>query len=145
MTNRDMDREVPLSRTDDTGRTEREEHVTLSEEQLAVGKRQNQGAVNVSKHVETEHVREDIPVTREEVTVERRPVQGGMEGRAQIGEEDIRIPVTEEKLVAEKRTVAKEELVVKKHQVTDSEIVEADLRKEHADVRREENINSRPR
>jgi uncharacterized protein (TIGR02271 family) len=140
-----MDREVPLSRTDDTGRTEREEHVTLSEEQLAVGKRQNQGAVNVSKHVETEHVREDIPVTREEVTVERRPVQGGMEGRAQIGEEDIRIPVTEEKLVAEKRTVAKEELVVKKHQVTDSEIVEADLRKEHADVRREENINSRPR
>lgn len=120
-----------------------EERVTLSEEQLAVGKRQSEGAVNVNKRVETEHVREEVPVMREEVTVERRPVQDGANARARIEDDEIRIPVSEEELVVEKRTVPKEELVVKKHQVEETQTVEADLRKEHADVRSEGDVNVR--
>jgi uncharacterized protein (TIGR02271 family) len=122
-----------------------EERLTLSEEQLAVGKRQQEtGAVNVGKHVETEHVREEVPVRREEVTVERRPVEGGaMNTQPRIGEDEVRIPVTEEELVVEKRTVPKEELVVKKHQVEETETVEADLRRERADVNREGDANLR--
>jgi uncharacterized protein (TIGR02271 family) len=120
-----------------------EERVTLSEEQLAVGKRQHQGEVSVGKHVETEHVREEVPVTREEVTVERRPVSGDMSTKPRIGEDEVRIPVSEEELVVEKRAVPKEELVVKKHQVQDTETVEADLRRERADVHTEGDVNLR--
>jgi uncharacterized protein (TIGR02271 family) len=121
-----------------------QERMTLSEEQLAVGKRQEEaGAVHVDKQVETEHVRQEVPRTREEVTVERRPAQGGMDTRPRIGEDEIRVPVREEELVVEKRAVPKEELVVKKRQVEETETVEADLRKERADVRPEGDINLR--
>jgi uncharacterized protein (TIGR02271 family) len=129
------------------GREQRagEERVTLSEEQLAVGKRQHEaGAVNVGKHVHTEHVREEVPVRREEVTVERRPISGdAMDATPRIGEDEIRIPVTEEELVVEKRAVPKEELVVKKRTVEETETVEADLRREHAEVHREGDVNVR--
>jgi uncharacterized protein (TIGR02271 family) len=126
-------------------RTDGEERLTLSEEQLAVGKRQHEaGAVNVGKHVETEHVREEVPVRREEVTVERRPVQGGaMNAQARISEDEVRIPVTEEELVVDKRAVPKEELVVKKREVVETETVEADLRRERADIDREGDVNLR--
>jgi uncharacterized protein (TIGR02271 family) len=129
------------------GREQRagEERVTLSEEQLAVGKRQHEaGAVNVDKHVHTEHVREEVPVRREEVTVERRPITGdAMNTKPQIGEDEVRIPVTEEELVVEKRAVPKEELVVKKREVETTETVEADLRRERAEVHREGDVNVR--
>lgn len=121
-----------------------EAHLTLSEEELAVGKRQHAaGAVEIDKRVETEHVRESVPVSHEEVTIERRPVTGGMNAQSRIGEDEIRIPLTEEELVVDKRTVPKEELVVKKHQVTETETVEADLRKERVDIEREGNVNIR--
>ncbi|MBD0320986.1 MAG: DUF2382 domain-containing protein, partial [Gemmatimonadetes bacterium] len=117
-----------------------EQRLTLSEEELAVGKRQVEaGAVEVNKRVETEHVRESVPVTHEEAIVERRPITDPMAARgATIGEgETIRVPLTEEEVVAETRTVAKEELVVRKHEVTETETVEADLRRERAEVHRE--------
>lgn len=121
-----------------------EARVTVSEEELSVGKRQHRaGEVGVDKRVETEHVRESVPVTREEVTVERRPAEMAASGQARIEEDEIRIPVMEEELVVEKRAVPKEELVVKKHQVQDQEIVEADLRKERAEIRREGDVNVR--
>lgn len=120
-----------------TARGDREEHVTLSEEELAVGKtRQQAGTVRVGKHVETEHVSRDVPVTREEVTVERRPVDGMSAKGARIENDEVTVPLYEEEVVVEKRTVPKEELVVKKHQVQDTEHVEADLRHEEADIDR---------
>jgi len=120
-----------------------EERMTLSEEQLAVGKRQHQaGEVEVRKEVETRHVRENVPTTHEEVTVERRPVQDGMHAKARIEEDEVHIPINEEELVVDKRVVPKEELVVKKHQVTENETVEADLRREHAEVRRDGDLDS---
>jgi uncharacterized protein (TIGR02271 family) len=114
-----------------------EARVTLSEEELSVGKRQHQGEVDINKRVETEHVRESIPVTKEHVHVERRPLEPGARTDARIEEGEIHIPVTEEELVVEKRVVPKEELVVKKHQVTENQTVEADLRRERAEVHRE--------
>lgn len=119
-----------------TGRgRETEKHVTLSEEELAVARsREKAGEVRVGKHVETEHVKKDVPVTREEVTIERRPADRMSAKGTRIEEDEVRVPVYEEEIVAEKRTVPKEELVVKKHQVRDKETVEADLRREKADV-----------
>ena len=119
-----------------------EDTLTLSEEELAVGKRQRQaGEVEVEKHVETEHVRETVPVTREEVVVERRPATGRTDARIQEGE--IHVPLMEEEVVVDKRTVAKEELVIKKQQVTEDEVVEADLRKERAEIHKEGDVRMR--
>jgi len=121
-----------------------EERMTLSEEQLAVGKRQHQaGEVEVRKEVETRHVRENVPTTHDEVTVERRPATGGMNAKARIEEDEVRIPLNEEELVVDKRVVPKEELVVKKHQVTENQTVEADLRREHGEVRRDGEIETK--
>lgn len=109
--------------------------ITRSEEELAIGKRAVQtGEVAVHKIVETERVSERVPVTREEVTVERRPVEGGRAAAGEIGADEIRVPVREEQVVAEKRAVPKEEIVVRKQAVQDTETVEADLRKERVDV-----------
>jgi uncharacterized protein (TIGR02271 family) len=142
MANIDRDREIPLNDRDrltdaDRLHAEERERLTLSEEQLAVGKRQVEaGEVEVRKHVETEHVRETVPTMREEVTVERRPVTGmSAEGRVgEIGEEEIHMQLHAEEVTASKRVVPREELVVKKHAVQEERMVEADLRREEADV-----------
>ena len=124
----------------DAGRRDlegREERITLSEEQLAVGKRERvAGEVGVEKRVETEHVREAVPVMRDEVTVERRPLSGtdALHAEGAFQEEHISVPLTKEEAVAEKRTVGAEEIVVRKQQVQDTEMVEADLRHERAEV-----------
>lgn len=124
--------------------TEGEARVTLSEEHLAVGKRERDaGAVRVEKEVETRHVRESVPLVREEVIVERRPARPGMAAEARIGEEEIRVPVHEEELVVQKRTVPREEVVVRKREVAETETVEADLRRERVDIEPEGDVRLR--
>ncbi len=130
-----------------------EERLTLAEERLDVHKEQVEaGALEVNKHVETRHVREEVPVRREEVTVERRPITDptvNPEARFEGGE--IRVPLMEEEVVVEKRQVAKEELVITKGQVQEQQTVEADLRREraviheHGDVRRDDDGTLRAR
>jgi uncharacterized protein (TIGR02271 family) len=112
------------------------ERITRSEEELAIGKRRvPAGTMSIRKRVETQHVTQPVSTTHEEVTVERRPVQNAdAAARADIGEDEIRIPVYEDEVVVDKRRVLKEELVVKKNQVQDTQTVEADLRKEKVDV-----------
>lgn len=114
--------------------------LVLSEEELAIGKREvRAGEVDVTKRVDTEHVRERVPLRHEEVQVERRPITDGYAaGGSTIGaDEEIRIPLRAEEAVVEKRVVPTEELVVKKRTVVENEIVEADLRHETAEVERE--------
>ena len=114
--------------------TEREARLTVSEEELAVGKRTvSAGEVGVQKRVETEHVREAVPVMREEVTVERRPVTD-MSATTEIRDDEIHIPLSQEEVTVQKRVVPKEELVIKKHQVQGEQIVEDDVRRERAEV-----------
>jgi len=117
------------------GESAGEARLVLSEEQLAIGKRQVQaGEVQLRKTVETEHVRETVPVMREEVTVERRPLSADASvGDATIGEQEIRIPLTAEEVVADKRVVPVEEVVVRTNTVTEERVVEADLRRERVD------------
>jgi uncharacterized protein (TIGR02271 family) len=119
----------------DTGADE--QRLTLAQEELDVRKeRMAAGAVDVHKTVETEHVRESVPLMHEEVTVERRPITDPNVGTdARFEGDEIRIPMVEEEVVVEKRPVVREELVVRKSQVQEEQVVEADLRREHAEVR----------
>lgn len=114
--------------------------LVLAEEELAVGRREvSAGEVEVSKRVDTRHVQEQVPVRHDEVEIERRPITDGYAAQgASIGDEgEIRVPLHAEEVVVEKRVVPTEELVVKKRTVTDTETVEADLRRERADIHRE--------
>lgn len=71
-------------------------HLTRSEEELKIGKREvRAGEVDVRKTVETEHVTRPVTVRREEVTIERRPVSASSTQSGTIGEDEIRIPITE--------------------------------------------------
>ncbi|MEX2583538.1 MAG: DUF2382 domain-containing protein [Gemmatimonadota bacterium] len=128
-----------------TRRDEGEATVTRSEEELAVGTREHRaGEVDVEKHVETEHVRQEVPTRHEEVVVERRPAGAeAMAAKPRIAEDEVRIPVNEEELVVEKRAVPKEEVVVRKQERIENETVEADLRREQVDVHREGDVDVR--
>ncbi|HZF57332.1 MAG TPA: DUF2382 domain-containing protein, partial [Rubrobacter sp.] len=53
---------------------------------------------------------------------------------AQIGEEEVSVPVTEEEVVVDKRAVAKEEVRLRKDVVEGTEVVEEDVRREEIDV-----------
>jgi len=109
--------------------------VQRSEEELRVGTREREGgSVNVRKRVRVEREQVRVPTRREEVTVERVPVEGRAAPEAEIGGGEVQIPVVEEEIVVEKRPVVKEELRIRKDVVEDQEVVEADLRKEEVDV-----------
>jgi len=114
---------------------EDEIRVQRSEEELVVGTREREaGALRVRKRVRTEHERFEVPVRREEVHVERVPVSREATAEAEIGEEEIVVPVIEEEIVVSKRLVVKEEIRIRKDVVEDTEVVEEDVRREEIDV-----------
>jgi uncharacterized protein (TIGR02271 family) len=88
----------------------------------------------VRKRVVTERQRMEVPTRHEEVTVERVPVEEGVASEAEIGEEEVVIPLTEEEVVVEKRPVAKEEVRIRKDVVEDTEVVEEDVRREEVEI-----------
>jgi len=108
--------------------------VQAREEELHVDKtRAKTGEVRVRKETHTEHKTIDVPVTREEVVIERRAV-GGKAAAGDAGRDEIRIPVSEEQVNVEKQTVVKEEVTVGKRKVQDTKRVSADLKKEEIKV-----------
>jgi uncharacterized protein (TIGR02271 family) len=128
------DEGVNQSRGDDL-EDEDELRVQRTEEELRAGTREREaGALNVRKRVRTDREQIEVPTRREEVSVERVPVEDGAATEAQIGEDELSVPVTEEEVVVEKRPVAKEEVRVRKDVVEDTEVVEEDVRREEVDV-----------
>jgi uncharacterized protein (TIGR02271 family) len=115
---------------------EDELRVQRTEEELAAGTREREaGALSVRKRVRTDREQVEVPTRREQVSVERVPVEEGTAAsEAQIGDDEISVPVTEEEVVVEKRPVAKEEIRIRKDVVTDTEVVEEDVRREEVDV-----------
>ena len=129
----------------ETGTTTTDDAMTRSEEELRVGKTEREaGRARLRKYVVTENVTETVPVTREEVRVEREPVTDANVDDAlsgpEISEQEHEVVVHEEEPVVEKRTVPKERVRMTKDTVTDEEQVSEELRKEQieteGDVRR---------
>ena len=118
-----------------SGTDEDELRVQRTEEELRAGTREREaGALNVRKRVRTDREQISVPTRHEEVSVERVPVEGREASEAEIGEDEVVMPVTEEEVVVEKRPVAKEEIRVRKDVVEDEEVVEEDVRREEVDV-----------
>lgn len=121
--------------------------VQAREEQLRVQKTPvEKGEVKISKVVRTEHETVDVPVTREEVVVERRPASGEAVSASDLGEgEEIRIPVREEQVNVDKQAVVVEEVSVGKRRVQDTKHIDETLRKEEIHVDTEGDVDVRDR
>lgn len=121
--------------------------VQAREEKLHVQKTPVQtGEVVVRKEVHTEHKTLDVPVTREEVVIERRPASGQPVSANELrGGQEIRIPVKEEQVSVQKQTVVAEEVSVGKRNVQDTEHIDETLRKEKIKVDKHGDVNVRDR
>src|ERR687893_1561061 len=114
---------------------EDELRVQRVEEELRAGTREREaGAMRVRKRVRTDREQIEVPTRHEEVTVERVPVNDRGSSEAEIGEDEVTMPVTEEEVVTEKRPMVKEELRIRKDVVHDEEVVEEDVRREEVEV-----------
>ncbi|HCI80454.1 MAG TPA: hypothetical protein DHW02_12270 [Ktedonobacter sp.] len=106
----------------------------LREEQLGVNKERTQvGEVRLGKDVVEEQKTVNVPVTHEEVYVERRPVTGAdaVADNTPIGtDETIRVPVSEEKVNVNKDTVVTGEVAVGKRAVQETQQVSDTVKRE---------------
>ncbi len=111
--------------------------IPLVEERLVPARRVvDQGELRIHRHVEEveEVLRE--PVTRDDLVVERVAVNRPLEAPAEARYEDdwLVIPVMEEVLVVQKRLMLKEEIRVRKRQVTEAQEVRATVRRQRAEI-----------
>jgi uncharacterized protein (TIGR02271 family) len=113
--------------------------MTRSEERLNVGTENVQaGRARLRKYVVTENQNVTVPVSREEVRVEREPITDANRGNAtsgpDISEEEHEMTLNEERVVVDKDTVPVERVRMDKDTVTEERNVSADVRKERIEV-----------
>jgi uncharacterized protein (TIGR02271 family) len=127
-----------------TGETTRS--VQLREEELRARTTPVEtGSVQLGKDVVEEERTLDVPVAREEVYVERHPVDRRPADRP-IGEseaETIRVPVTEERVEVEKQPVVYEEVGVGKRVKQETEQVSDTVRREELRMENEGEVDVR--
>jgi uncharacterized protein (TIGR02271 family) len=123
-----VDRDRDLTDRADNG-------VVRHEERLHVGKEQREtGRARLRKYVVTENETVNVPLEREEVRVERTPLNGTEATAGTIGEEDVEVTLHEERPVVAKETVGVEKVGLEKETVRDTERVDAEVRKEQVEV-----------
>jgi uncharacterized protein (TIGR02271 family) len=113
--------------------------MTRSEERLSVGTREEEvGRARLRKYVVSENVTETVPVTREEVRVEREPITDGNVGNAldgpAISEEEHEVTLHAERPVVAKEAVPVERIRLDTETVTEQVQVNETLRKEEIEV-----------
>jgi uncharacterized protein (TIGR02271 family) len=113
--------------------------MTRSEERLDVGTRTEEvGRARLRKYVVTENQTETVPVSRQEVRVEREPITDANVGNAldgpAISEEEHEVTLHAERPVVEKEAVPVERVRLDTETVTDTETVSADVRKEQIEL-----------
>lgn len=112
--------------------TEGAQNIQLLGEVLRVHKdRISAGEVRFRKEVITDMQTVQVPVTREELVIERHAVAGATPAQGTIGEgTEIRIPLTEERASLDKSTVVREEVSVGKRAIENVENLTGETRRE---------------
>jgi uncharacterized protein (TIGR02271 family) len=123
----------------DTSGPTTDDAMTRSEEELRVGTAEREsGRARLRKYVVTEQVETTVPVSREEVRIEREPITDANVDQAtegpEISEEEHEVVLHEEEPVVEKRTVPKERVRLDKETVTGEETVSDEVRKEQIEA-----------
>lgn len=116
-----------------------DEAMTRSEERLNVGTRNEEtGRARLRKYVVTEEQTVTVPVTREEVRVEREPITDANRDEASAGsdisEAEHEVTLHAERPVVQTEAVPVERVRLTKDQVTDEETVTGEVRKEVIDT-----------
>lgn len=111
------------------------ESVTARNEQLNVGTEVHEtGRVRLRKHSYTDTETVEVPVTREEIVVEREPIDpNSAEARRETGDEEVEVTTREEVPVVNKTATA-EKVTVDKTQVQDTERVAGTVQHEDIEV-----------
>jgi uncharacterized protein (TIGR02271 family) len=123
----------------DTSGPTTDDAMTLSEERLDVGTRSEEvGRARLRKYVVTENVTTTVPVSHEEVRIEREPITDANVGNAMdgpaISEEEHEVTLHAERPVVEKEAVPVERVRLDKETVVENETVSEGLRKEEIEV-----------
>ena len=116
----------------DDAMTRSEEHLRVRTESEPVER------VRLRKHVVTEYQRVTVPVSHEEVTLEREPVTDANIGNATSGpdlsDEEHEVVLNEERVTVDKTTEPVERVRLGTETVTEQESVTEEVRKEHIET-----------
>ena len=115
-----------------------EETIPLTEERLDVSKNVQEQQATITKRPVTETQTVEVPVTHEEVSIERRTPSGGEGQVASEGPvtstQEISIPVKKEEVEVTKTPYVKEEVTVTKKPVTETREVTEEVTSERIDT-----------
>ena len=121
--------------------TTEEEVLELKKEKLNVDKdRVETGEVNVRKVVKEETQNIEVPVEKEEIIIERRRGDGKEVRDGDLGDgvwdenDEIHIPISEERVEVNKKTVVDDEISIKKVKHQDTEDITETVRHEDIEV-----------
>jgi uncharacterized protein (TIGR02271 family) len=123
----------------DTSGPTTDEAMTRSEEQLRVGTQQVEaGRARLRKYVVTENVTQTVPVSHEEVRIEREPITeanrpSATDGPA-ISEEEHEVVLHAEQPVVQKEAVPVERVRLGTETVREEQTVSDEVRKEQIDT-----------
>ncbi|MCA1644291.1 MAG: YsnF/AvaK domain-containing protein [Chloroflexi bacterium] len=137
----------PDERTRAAGATETEgQTLRLREEELQARKSSVEaGSVHLGKEVVEEQRTLDVPVTREEVTIERHPIDRRLSDQPidNTERETVRVPVREEQVEVEKKPFVYEEVEVGKRVTRETQQVSDTVRREELRVDNEGDTEAR--
>ena len=127
---------MPRQRQERT--TEEETTVPLTEEKLGVSKTASSREATITKEPVTETKSVEVPVTHEEISVERRPAGGSSNtapDRPVQSRTETKVPLKSEEVQVTKQPYVKEEVSVKKKPVTETKTVTDQVTSEKARVK----------
>jgi uncharacterized protein (TIGR02271 family) len=120
-------------------RTEEEETtVPLTEERLDVSKKASAREATVTKEPMTQTKSVEVPVTHEEISVERRPASSSSSTKADSpvqSRTETKVPLKSEEVQVTKQPYVKEEVSVKKKPVTETKTVTDQVTSEKVKVK----------
>jgi len=112
---------------------DKDANIRLRKEELDIAKSKVQkGDVEIGKEIIEEHKSVDVPVTREEVVIERKTLNNEASESPITNEQTIHIPVSEEKVNVGKHTVVTGEISAHKRAIENTEHIDETLKREEA-------------
>jgi len=134
----------------DTSGPNTDDAMTRSEERLNVGTRQEEtGRARLRKYIVTENVTTTVPVSHEEVRMEREPITDSNIGSAMSGpdlsEEEHEVVLHAEKPVIDKEVTPVERVRLDTDTVTENRTVNEAVRKEEIEMVDDSSSNKRKR
>lgn len=112
-----------------------ENKIELKKEKLDIDKSKSKiGDVEIGKEIVNERQSVDVPVTHEEVIIERRALKDEQSDSPIHQEEKIHIPVMDEHVNVGKHTVVTGEVSAHKREFEEKRHIDETLRKEEASV-----------